>query len=123
MESPVDSFRGDVDGLRSFPVLGPEGVQNSDINGRAAAIECYLDLNAPNRPPAQATWSNYKKELNRWQGALDHKENYSDRFLALRPEILPASGYDTSKIEAVLDAIIAKGTALAFAQHDRQAML
>lgn len=107
----------DVEGLRSFPVLGPDSVQNSDINGRAAAIECYLDLNVPGRAPAQATWSNYKKELNRWQGALDYKESYVERFLALRPDTSPGSDYDTSKIAAVLDAIIAKAGELAFAHH------
>ncbi|MCY0852503.1 HEPN/Toprim-associated domain-containing protein [Cupriavidus sp. D39] len=37
--------------FRSFPAIGPEGTRNSDINGRAAAIECYLDLRLPNYGP------------------------------------------------------------------------
>lgn len=35
----------DLDEFRSMPARGPEGVSVCDINGRAAAIECYLDLN------------------------------------------------------------------------------
>ncbi|TGT57216.1 hypothetical protein EN802_34550, partial [bacterium M00.F.Ca.ET.159.01.1.1] len=33
----------ELDEFRDFPARGPDGVTNSDINGRAAAIECYLD--------------------------------------------------------------------------------
>lgn len=103
----------DHEALVSFPILGPDGLNNADINGRAAAIETYLDLNLPGRPPAQATWSNYKKELGRWQGALDFKDSYVDRFMKLSSENLTTTGYDTSKIEAVLDAIIAKCSLIA----------
>ena len=77
-------------------------------NGRAAAIECYLDLNLPGRPPAQATWSNYKKNLGRWHGALDFKESYAQRFLETSSAELAKSDHDTAKIEAVLDAIISE---------------
>ncbi|MEZ4533329.1 MAG: HEPN/Toprim-associated domain-containing protein [Thermomicrobiales bacterium] len=92
----------------SFPILGPDGLTNADINGRAAAIECYLDLNLPGRPPAQATWSNYKKNLGRWHGALDFKESYAQRFLETSSAELAKSDHDTAKIEAVLDAIISE---------------
>lgn len=107
----------DHDALRSFPILGPEGLTNADINGRAAAIETYLDLELPGRPPAQATWSNYKKELGRWHGALDFKEGYVASFLSLSSATLRASGYDTSKIEAVLDAVIAECNIIATAER------
>jgi hypothetical protein len=32
----------ELEEFRQFPARGPDGVTNSDINGRAAAIECYL---------------------------------------------------------------------------------
>ncbi|MEO9229593.1 MAG: hypothetical protein ABI216_11685 [Devosia sp.] len=107
----------DLDALRSFPILGPDGLHEADINGRAAAIETYLDLMLPGRPPAQATWSNYKKDLGRWQGALDFKESYVERFLRLSPANLSASDYDTSKIEAVLDAIIVQCNLIATSER------
>ena len=43
--------------LRCFPALGPEGLNDCDINGRAAAMECYLDLNLPGYPSARVIWS------------------------------------------------------------------
>lgn len=101
----------------SFPILGPDGLTNADINGRAAAIECYLDLNLPGRPPAQATWSNYKKNLGRWHGALDFKESYAQRFLATSSAELANPGYDTAKIETVLDAIISECSFIASSER------
>jgi hypothetical protein len=45
----------DLEALRDFPARGPSGVESADINGRAEAIKCNLDLRLKNRPPAQVT--------------------------------------------------------------------
>lgn len=45
-------------------------------NGRAAAIECYLDLRLKDRPPAQVTLPNCKAPMWVYRGALDLKESY-----------------------------------------------
>lgn len=100
----------DDDTLRKFPAIGPEGTRDSDINGRAAAIECYLDLRLPSRPPAVVRWSNYKKDVDAWQGALEFKETYMRHFLDQTTETLRGGGYDTSRLERVLDAVIAEAT-------------
>lgn len=39
----------ELEEFRAFPARGPEGVNKADINRRAAAIECYLDLVIWNR--------------------------------------------------------------------------
>ncbi len=83
----------DAEAFQQFPARGPEGVNLCDINGRAAAIECYLDLNLLGRPRAQVIWSNYKKEVDDWQGALEHKGSYVCRFLALTSESLRENEY------------------------------
>jgi len=101
----------DVDELRNFLARGPQGVSNCDINGRAAAIECYLDLNLKDYPPAQVLWSNYKKEIDAWQGALEHKESYTRHFLDQTRENL-VTGYDTSKLIKLLDALISEAALL-----------
>jgi hypothetical protein len=99
--------------FRAFSGPGPEGIQAADINRRAAAIECYLDLVLEGYPPANIVWTNYKRELDTYQGVLENKDAYTKAFLKLTPEILAAGGYDVSKIRAVLDAIIAQCTAIA----------
>lgn len=99
----------DMDEFRNFPARGPEGVNACDINGRAAAIECYLDLNLSGYPPAQVVWSNYKKEIDAWQGALEHKESYMRHFLEQTSGGVP-KGCDLSKLEKLLDALIAEAS-------------
>ena len=51
--------------LRNFRTRGPDGTGTADINGRAAAIECYLDLTAERKSPAEVVWTAYKKDLGR----------------------------------------------------------
>jgi HEPN/Toprim N-terminal domain 1 len=104
--------------FRAFPAQGPEGLRNSDINRRAAAIECYLDLDAGGHPPAKVLWTNYKKALGAYQGALEYKESYIKEFLKQTSDTLADGSYDVRKIEAVLDVLIAECTAIAVDQWD-----
>jgi hypothetical protein len=107
----------DMDNFRQFPARGPEGVVNCDINGRAVAIECYLDLDLPGYAQAHVQWSNYKKEVGAWQGALEHKETYMRRFLAETKESLENGRYDVSKLKVVLKALISEATILIGGQN------
>ena len=94
-----------LDELRAIPARGPEGVNPTDINGRAAAIECYLDFDAPGLPPPEIRWTNYKKELNAYQGALCHKQSFVKAFPKQNLASMP--NYDVTKISKVLDHIVA----------------
>ena len=94
-----------LDELRAIPARGPEGVSLTDINGRAAAIECYLDFDAPGPPPPEIRWTNYKKELNAYQGALCHKQSFANAFL--KQNLASLSNYDVTKVSKVLDHIVA----------------
>ena len=100
-----------LDELRAIPARGPEGVSLTDINGRAAAIECYLDFDAPGLPPPEIRWTNYKKELNTYQGALCHKQSFANAFL--KQNLASLSNYDVTKISKVLDHIVAVCTDVA----------
>ncbi len=95
----------DLEALRDFPANGPGGVVNADINGCAAAIECYLDLNLKGRPLAQITWTNYKPTLCTYQGSLDHKETYAKAFYKTTATAIESGAYDASKLRAVIDAL------------------
>lgn len=94
--------------FRAFPARGPEGVANADINGRAAAIECYLDLDFGGFPPAKVVWTNYKKDIDRYHGALEHKESYTKLFLDQTVETVSAGTYCMDKLRVLLDALIAE---------------
>ena len=100
-----------LDELRAIPARGPEGVRPTDINGRAAAIECYLDFDAPGPPSPEIRWTNYKKELDAYQGALCHKQLFAKAFLKQNLASLP--NYDVTKISKVLDHIVAVCTDIA----------
>ena len=43
--------------FRNFRTRGPDGTGTADINGRAAAIECYLDLAAERTSLAEVVWT------------------------------------------------------------------
>ena len=105
----------DLEAFGHFPARGPEGINSCNINGRAAAIECYLDLDLPGYPPARVLWTNYKKEVDAWQGALEYKETYTRYFLDQVSGTLRQGGYNTSKLKVVLKALLTEATILAAA--------
>lgn len=95
----------DLEELRKFSARGPDGESIADINRRAAAIECYLDLRLKDRKPPRVTWTNYKEKLNAYQGALDFKESYANAFYAATAQSITSNEYDVSKLRVVLDAL------------------
>ena len=103
----------DLNSFEEFATVGPSGKSYDNINRRAAAIECYLDLKQGGLPDPVVRWSNYRSESDTYQGALDGKTQFSKRFFKLRPDTVATSGYDTSKISAVLDVIVSECSNLA----------
>jgi hypothetical protein len=100
----------DLPEFECFRTIGPNGVGTDDINGRAAAIECYLDLSSGRATQPCTRWSNFNKEISVYHGTLIDKEFYTREFLKLTHEKL---GYDFAKIGVVLDSIIAECSAIA----------
>lgn len=96
----------DYEEFKEFATCGPEGINISDINGKAAAIECYLDLHLDQYPAPQVTWSNFKQDINTWHGVLDFKESYSKHFYKQSDDMLRNGSYDTSKLLKLIDALI-----------------
>lgn len=89
----------DMDEFVRFRTVGPEGEHMSDINGRGASIECYLDL----PPDAAVRWNAYNDSLQVYQGALMGKDRYKREFLDLEGL---QDRYDYRKLRRVLDEII-----------------
>lgn len=103
----------ELEEFRKFDAYGPQGVAASDINKRAAAIECYLDLRLEGKPPARVVWTNYKEKRDVYQGSLEFKESYAKAFLAQTFASISSGTYDVSKLRLVLDRIVKECTEIA----------
>ena len=91
----------DLPAFADFDTIGPSGLHRADINGRGAAIECYLDAG----PAPVVRWNNYHKDLGIYQGELVAKTDVARDFLAIK-DADGLAGYNTSRIEAVVGMII-----------------
>lgn len=85
--------------FKTFETVGPGGKFQTDINGQAAAIECYLDVGRD----ALVQWTSYRSDAGTYQGELIDKTRYMRTFLKQKAR---EDGYDYSRIEAVLDLIV-----------------
>jgi hypothetical protein len=88
-----------IDEFRNFPTIGPTGETIEDINGKAVAIECFLDLRNTN---PKIRWTNFKKEFDAYQGSLENKEDYVRKFKKIKNK---SSDYDFSNLTILLDEI------------------
>jgi hypothetical protein len=100
----------DLPALGSIASIGTSGETNDNVNGRAASIEAYLDLEWHANRPALVRWTNYVQSLGVYQGALESKEFYVRRFLDLRGADIR---YDTSKLNVVLSTLVEAAEAIA----------
>lgn len=89
-----------LDEFRNFPTIGPEGTGFSDINGRAASIECYLDL----KDKGVIRWNSYNSHINEYQGVIEEKDHFKRKFLNQRSF---DKNYNYKNIKEVLDLIVA----------------
>lgn len=104
----------DLSSLSNFDTIGPDGAATADINGKAAAIECYLDLASPRVPAPIVRWTVYNRETSSYHGVLREKTRYMKDFLRLRG---PDPTYRSDKIEAVIDVLIAECVSIAEVKH------
>lgn len=81
--------------------LGPAGEAIANINGKAVAIECFLDLEQQDSPEPRVRWTTYKERLGVYQGELIEKARYAKIFK--KSENL---NYDYSKLELLLEQIL-----------------
>jgi hypothetical protein len=99
----------DLEAGKTLTCLGPDGPAKADINGRAASIECYLDLTRIDREP-QIRWSNYVEAIGSYQGALLGKDDYVQEFLRADIDVM---NYDFGNVDLCLNAIIQRSIEMA----------
>ena len=72
-----------LDLLRTYPTLGPGGLEPLDVNGLAASIEFYLGedvLCAEQNTLTPVQWKGYNSTLRQYQGEVEKKEKLHDAF-------------------------------------------
>jgi hypothetical protein len=82
-----------------FSTIGPDGESEAEINGRAAAIETYLDLSVG--PSPRIRWKHFEESIGEYHGALESKHLYAKVFR----ELGQLGSYDFKKLELVLNTI------------------
>jgi hypothetical protein len=85
-----------------FPTLGPSGEAVEDVNGRAVAIECFLDLAFGPREVRAIRWTGFNKHLQAYQGELIAKQRYVDAFFVN----IAKGNYDLTKLHLLWTHIL-----------------
>ncbi len=85
--------------FNNFLTVGPTGETNENINGKAVAIECFLDLTKSN---PKIRWTNYSKDFDAYQGSLENKDDYVRSFKGVKSF---NDNYDFTKLNRLLDEI------------------
>ena len=73
----------DLDLLRTYPTLGPGGLEPLDVNGLAASIELYLGedvLCTEQNTLIPVQWKGYNSTLGQYQGEVVQKRKLHDAF-------------------------------------------
>jgi hypothetical protein len=92
----------DLEAFRNFPTLGPSGQLSEDVNSRAVAIECFLDLAFGPTKEQAVRWTSFNYEIGAYQGELLGKEEYTKKFFAH----VGSKDYDLSKLHLLWSHIL-----------------
>jgi hypothetical protein len=87
----------------NFKTIGPSGETIENINGKAVAIECFLDFNFTVTEPPKIRWTNYVKEYGCYQGSLENKDSFVRQFKSVKNI---SDNYDFSKLEFLVKTVL-----------------
>ena len=88
--------------FNNFKTIGPSGTKNVNINGKAVAIECFLDFDSVSSSP-KIRWTNYNKNMKQYQGELENKEEYFKAFIKSN---LKDHSYNCEKLIFLVDYLL-----------------
>lgn len=94
----------DYQEFSSICTLGPQGSSRENINGRAVAIECFLDFSSVQKTPC-VRWTSYNKNERQYQGELENKDEY---IRAFKQCDLTDGSYDSTKLKFLIEYIISQ---------------
>ncbi|MGC1410742.1 MAG: HEPN/Toprim-associated domain-containing protein [Acetobacteraceae bacterium] len=88
----------------AYPTVGPQGLHDMDVNGRAVSIEMFLGrqnlTNADGRL-MPVVWNNYVQSVQQYQGAISDKRAVLEKFLRETEAHDETVDYQTSYPELV----------------------
>ncbi|WP_343591351.1 HEPN/Toprim-associated domain-containing protein [Flavobacterium sp.] len=73
-----------IDLADNYPTIGPQGIINENVNGRACSIEMYLGIDILTDTNNQLTpvkWRNIEPQINTLQGEISHKADLQKKYL------------------------------------------
>ncbi len=94
-----------LDEFTTVKTLGPSGESVEDVNGRAVAIECFLDLKYKSNADAVIRWTSFNRELDSYQGELVNKDRYTRAFFDCAGKV---PQYDLSKLSYLWKYLLSK---------------
>ena len=94
----------ELEKCRRIRTLGPSGESLEDVNGRATAIEAFLDLSYGGLPLPTVRWTSYDKQLDAYQGELVAKNEYVRVFF----DGADKNGYDMSSLKCLWQHILSR---------------
>lgn len=83
---------------------GPQGETNENVNGKAVAIECFLDLRSLDCEP-HIQWTSYNRKKGQYQGELENKDKYVQKF---KQADLKNGCYDVERLIYLMDYLLAQ---------------
>jgi hypothetical protein len=94
----------ELENFNRIRTLGPNGEGFENVNGRASAIEAFLDLGFGGLPQPTVRWTSYDKQQDAYQGELISKDDYVRVFF----EGAGKSGYDMSGLKFLWKNILSR---------------
>ena len=73
----------ELDLMKSYPTIGPQGEINMNVNGLAGSIEMYMgkDILTDNDGNLELVqWGGYMNRVKKYQGSLINKDTVNNRF-------------------------------------------
>lgn len=67
---------------KNYPTIGPNGIQNMDVNGLAGSIEMYLGIDCltEDNELIPIHWKGYDDSVKQYQGVILEKNDVQERF-------------------------------------------
>lgn len=94
----------ELEQLRRFKTLGPAGENIENINGRASAVECFLDF-SNSKASLAVRWTSFVPQLQQYQGELVGKDSFITDF---KKRAMKDEAYDWSKLQLLWNYLITR---------------